>query len=54
MPGYIVFPGGITEISDELPENHKLLPSPLPVRKISKKVDQILKYIFFLEHFKGF
>lgn len=31
MPGYHVFPGGITETSDELPEKHPLLPSPLPV-----------------------
>lgn len=31
MPGYHVFPGGITEKSDEIPVDHKILPSPLPV-----------------------
>ena len=31
MPGYHVFPGGITEKSDEIGEDHKLLPQPLPV-----------------------
>lgn len=29
MPGYHVFPGGITEPSDEIPEDHPLLPCPL-------------------------
>jgi hypothetical protein len=33
MPGYHVFPGGIVEESDVLPDGHPLLPNPLPVRR---------------------